>query len=285
MKPFRFMSLFDKSMPVGAISGIPIRLHITILFFLLPALLSTGFNFWFSLEYAVGIVLSILIHELGHALVAKRFRMSGLSITLHGFGGFATSSGYRTPRQQLIIVLAGPGATFALGLLLIAIGRLGSGGGHQFALLFVLGMVNIQLGFLNLVPILPWDGGMALQAILAHRFSEFKAMRYAAHVGLVLAAVELVTGYATGQRFFSLFAIIGLMTCYSMLANSGGIRFGEAFADRKRVKDLEAVRKREEAKTQEFLGDVNRREKEREERERLRKLFEASLIDDEPPKP
>ncbi len=278
------MSLFEKSMPVGKLFGIPIRLHITILFFLLPALLSSHFDFWFSLEYAVGIVLSILIHELGHALTAKHFRMTGLSITLHGFGGFASSSGSRTPRQQLIIVLAGPGATFALGLLLMAVGRLGGEVSQQFAFLFFLGTVNIQLGFLNLVPILPWDGGQALQAIFAHRVSEFKAMRYAAHIGLVLAAFELIYGYASGGRFFSLFAIVGLMTCYSMLANSGGIRFGEAFADRKRVKDLEAVRRREEAKTQEFLGDVNRREKEREERERLRKLFEASLYDDESPK-
>jgi len=281
MRPFRFTSLFEKSMPVGVLFGIPIRLHITILFFLLPALISGRLGFWLSLEFAAGIVITILVHELGHGLMAKRYGMTGLSITLHGFGGFATSSGYRTPRQQLIIVLAGPGADFAFGLLLMAAGKMGVGA--QFSLLWVLGIINIEIGLLNLVPILPWDGGMALQAILAHRISEFKAMRHASHVGLVLAAIELVAGLVWGDRFFSLFALIGLVTCYTNLASSGGIRFGEAMEDRRRRKDIEAVKRREEAKVQEFLGDVNLREKQREERERLRKLFEASGLDDEPP--
>jgi len=269
-------------MSVGRIFGIPIRLHITILFFLLPAFVNNRFGFVFALEYAVGIVLSILIHELGHALTAKRYGMSGLSITLHGFGGFATSSGYRTPRQQLIIVLAGPGATFALGLLLLWISRWLEPRSEAFLLTWILGTVNIRLGFLNLLPILPWDGGAALQAILAHRVSELKAMRHAAHVGLVLSVVLLVYSFVSNPMYFGLFAIVGLMTCYSTLINSGGIQFGEVFADRKRVKDLKEVRRREEAKTQQYLGDVNRREKEREEREKLKKLFEASLVDDEP---
>lgn len=280
MRPFRFTSLFDKSMPVGKLFGIPIRLHITILFFLLPALTFGRLNFWYSIEYAVGIVLTILVHELGHALTAKRYGMTGLSITLHGFGGFATSSGYRTPRQQLIIVLAGPGADFALGLILLCLCRLGQG--PQFTMLWLLGVVNIEIGFLNLIPILPWDGGQAVQAILAHRMSEFKAMRYTAQIGLVLAPLLLIYGFVSNGSFFNLFAIVGLVTCLSMLLNSGGIRPGEYFQDRRHKKDLEAVKRREEERTQEYLSDVNLREKQREERERLKKLFEASGIEDDP---
>lgn len=101
-------------MRIGSLFGIPISIHITILFYLIPALSRRGLGIAYGLEYSVLLVLCILLHELGHALSAKHFRMFGLSIMLHGFGGFATSSGYRTPKQALIIVLAGPAVTFAI---------------------------------------------------------------------------------------------------------------------------------------------------------------------------
>lgn len=275
-------SLFDKSTPVGRLFGIPIRLRFTILFFLIPLIpaLRGGFGIGYKLEFALGVVLSILIHELGHALMAKRFGMTGLSITLHGFGGFASSSGARTPRQSLLISLAGPGATFALGGILIALGRLGdrvapfgSEASIQAFLVYDLGWVNITLGFLNLIPVLPWDGGQAMQAVFAHRMPEFKAMRLAAHIGLVLAPALLVYGLLAGGGFFGLFALVGLMTCYTTLVQSGGIDFREPFLDRRRRKEIEALKRREEARTQAYLGEVNAREQEREEKERLRKLL------------
>ena len=278
MNPFR-SSFFNLSARVGRLFGIPISLHITILFFLLPAFTHLRVDFWFALEYIIGLVLSILIHELGHALTAKRYGLTGLSITLHGFGGFATSSGNRSPRQALTISLAGPGATFALGLLCLLVGWrsmeasvFGSEAFRQAFLVHTLGRTNILLGFLNLIPVLPWDGGQALQAVLAHRMPEFKAMRVAAHVGLAVASLLLVYGIFEGG-FFGLFALVGLLTCYGTLASSGGIRFGEIFADRRHRKEMEAVRKREEARQAAYLDDVKDRERERSEKERLRRLL------------
>lgn len=276
-----FFSLFDRSAYVGRPFGIPIRLHITILFFLLPALRG-GFGLGYELEFALGLVLSILLHELGHALTARRYGLTGLSITLHGFGGFAVSRGARTPRQSLVIALAGPAATFATGFVLIGLGRagesltaFGSAASIQSFLIEDLGRLNVLLGFLNLVPVLPWDGGQALQAIFAHRVSEIKAMRHAAHIGLLVALGLLVYGLLMGGPFFGLFAFVGLLTCYATLANSGGIRFDEAFKDRRSRKELEAVRRREEARTKAYLSEVGEREREREEKERLRKMFEG----------
>ena len=287
MNGSRFAAFLNLSVGVGRPFGIPVRLHITILFFLWPAFAGRSIGFGHALEYAAAIVLSILVHELGHALTAKRYGMTGLSIMLHGFGGFAMSSGRRTPRQSLVIVLAGPGATFALGLLLLALAKLGGNvaefgteASFQAFLIGAVGRLNILLGFLNLIPVLPWDGGQALQAILGHRMTEIKAMRAAAHLGLVLAPILLVYGFFTDQNFFGLFALVGLLTCYSTLANSGGIRFGEAFADRTAKKETEAVRQRERARQEGYLSDVKQREKEREERERLRKLFGESGIED-----
>ena len=281
-----FGSFLNASVGVGRLFGIPIRLHITILFFLLPALTQRALGLSVALEFAVGIVLSILIHELGHALAAKRYGLTGLSIMLHGFGGFAMSRGPRTPRQALIIALTGPGATFALGLLCLLVGNgglrsssLDSPALQQFAIVHSLGRLNILLGFLNLIPVLPWDGGQAFQAILAHRMPEIKAMRIAAHAGLVVAPALLVYGWIAGEAFFGLFALVGLLTCYTTLAQTGGIRFGEMFADRRARKEMEAVRRREAARQGAYLDEVKARERERDEKERLRRLFEASDID------
>jgi len=121
----RLNSLLNSSVCVGKIARIPISLHITILFFLLPLLSNTSFSPAHTLEYSVLLVLTILLHELGHALTAKHYRMSGLSIMLHGFGGFATSGGYRSPKQALLIVLAGPAVTFAVGILASLAGSYG----------------------------------------------------------------------------------------------------------------------------------------------------------------
>src|ERR1700733_6616137 len=109
-------TILNWSVRVGKLFGIPIYLHITILFFLWPALAHTGLGLAYNVEYAIGVVLSILLHELGHGLTAKYYKQTGLTIMLHGLGGFATSQGYRSPKQELLIVLAGPAVTFALGL-------------------------------------------------------------------------------------------------------------------------------------------------------------------------
>jgi Zn-dependent protease len=279
----RLNSILNWSVRVGRLFGIPIHLNITLLLFLWPAFSRGGWDLPHALEYALLIVASILIHELGHALTAKHYRLSGLSIMLHGFGGFASSTGARTPRQDLIIVLAGPAATFALGLICLGIGTVGesrslpfSEASTQFFIIKSLGDINILLGFLNLIPALPWDGGRALSAILAHKMPEGKAVRAVAHLGLIITPPIFVYGLVTNRGYFTLFTIVGFLTCYMTLRNSGGVRFGEYFADRRHRKEMEAVKKREQQRQEAYLGDVYDRQKEREEQERLRKLLESS---------
>ena len=92
----RLNGILNWSAHAGRLFGIPIRLHITLLFFLLPAFAGRRIGLGLAFEWVAGIVLSILLHELGHALTAKRLGLTGLSITLHGFGGFASSSGPRS---------------------------------------------------------------------------------------------------------------------------------------------------------------------------------------------
>ncbi|AIE86356.1 peptidase M50 [Fimbriimonas ginsengisoli Gsoil 348] len=233
-----------------------------------------------GIEYAALIVFSILCHELGHALTAKRLGMSGLSIMLHGFGGFATSSGYRNPTQRLKVVLAGPAVTFALGLICLGLGTLGSGLGselgYQLFLIHFVGVINIWMGFLNLVPSLPWDGGQALQAILEHKHSEFKAMRAVAHLGLIITPPIFIYSLVAARGFAELFAAIGFITSLMTLLSSGGVKFGEFAADRRSRKEEVAFKQQSRARNDAYIEEVYERERQRDEKERLRKLFEGS---------
>ena len=254
--------------------GIPVFLHISILFFLWPALQSSGLMLAYDLEYIFLIVFSILCHELGHALTARHFKQTRLSITLHGFGGFASGAGSAKPLEELLIVLAGPAVTFLFGMICFAVARFGGDGlGYQTLIFRSLGRLEILMGFLNLIPVMPWDGGLALKAILNFKLSEFKARRAAAHFGLPLGIILLLYSLTIGGGFFMLFAGVGALTCYMTLQQTGGIRFGEFWQDRKAVKEEIEFRKRAKEKTEIYLGDVIDRQREREEKERLRKLL------------
>jgi Zn-dependent protease len=282
----RLNAFLNWSVRVGQLFGIPINLHISLAFFLLPLLARQTFGFARTLEYVVLVVLSILLHELGHALTAKRYHLTGLSIMLHGFGGFAIARGTRTPKQALVISLAGPAVTFVIAGLCLAIGSagmssasFGSEASIQFYLIHFLGSLNLIMGILNLMPSFPFDGGNSLRAILSMRIPEFKASRAVGHIGLIFTPLLGIYALITDQQFIFIFALMGLIGSLMTLMNSGGVRFGEFFADRRARKEAEAMKARDVARSQAYLSDVNNRLKEREERERLRKILEASLDD------
>lgn len=111
--------------------------------------------------------ISILVHELGHALTARKFGAYS-TITLQAFGGYAAYSGARFSRpQHFAVTAAGPLIQILLGLALYqAIPHLG--GINREALVFVASLCWISLfwAVLNLLPILPLDGGQMLHAIL-----------------------------------------------------------------------------------------------------------------------
>lgn len=275
----RLNSFMNLSVRTGRLFGVPIFLHISIIFFLAPALRASGLGFALGLEYALLIVLSILLHELGHALTAKHFGLTDLSITLHGFGGFAISHGRRTPNQSLLISLAGPAVTFLLALICLPIGSMGlkaaasDSAWIQYSIIRNLGWMNLMMGFLNLIPSLPFDGGLALAAILMRRIPEFKTYRHVAHLGLAFTPVLTIWGFLTGRDYATYFGLIGFVSCLIHLLSTGGVRFGEAAADRRSAKEMQAVKRREAERTAAYMDEVNARLREREEQERLRKLL------------
>ncbi len=275
-------SILNWSIRVGKLFGIPISLHISILFFLWPVVSSRKDDPAHALEYVILVILSILLHELGHALAAKRYKLKGLSIMLHGFGGFATSSGDRNWKQSLVITLAGPAVTFVLGIVCLVVGKVEFAGASfgteaytQWWLIYSLGTLNILLGFLNMIPSLPFDGGLTVQAILHRTMTHLKAMRAVGHIGLVFSPLLIIYGLLRGDAFVGLFGLMGTVSSVQILLATGGIRFRESLDDRRDAKEMAAQKQREKDKKDAYLDEVRGREKEREEKERLRKMFEV----------
>lgn len=202
--------------------GIPVRVHP--LFWVVAAVLGMSGNpepgrllVW------VGVVfVSILIHELGHALAARSYGWQPW-ITLHGFGGLASyRATYRSPAAQILISLAGPCAGFFFaGLILVAIRASGHalylGWPHSILpvefdrfessnlnrLVFYLLYVNTFWGLVNLLPIWPLDGGRISQEVftLANpregtQMSLWLSIFVAAGAGF-LAWTRLEDGYLT----------------------------------------------------------------------------------------
>lgn len=111
--------------------------------------------------------ISILVHELGHALTARKFGAYS-EITLQAFGGYAAFSGVRLTRpQSFLVTAAGPGIQILLGVALFFSFRFLPDLPHNAdEFLIQLMWISIVWAVLNLLPILPLDGGQMLNAIL-----------------------------------------------------------------------------------------------------------------------
>jgi len=135
---------------------------------------------------------SVALHELGHALMARRFGIDTHHITLYPFGGIAMlSQPPSNPRQELWIALAGPAVNFLLvglaGLVALLVPIVSTP-----ALIFLI--LNLVLGVFNLLPAFPMDGGRVLRAWFVVRRGYIAGTTKALNVGLVFAWGFIVLG-------------------------------------------------------------------------------------------
>lgn len=182
-----------------SLAGIPVR--ISMWFWIMGAILGYGAlraGVPFLLAWLLVLLVSILVHEMGHALTARWFGYTP-SILLYHFGGLA----YYQPNRQhtriksIVITLAGPFAGFALyGLtrLFIAFGLSWLMQVPEtfrplisFILIQLL-YINLWWGLVNLLPVLPLDGGRISQE-LCSAVSPFKGVLYAAWIGVIAAGL------------------------------------------------------------------------------------------------
>jgi Zn-dependent protease/CBS domain-containing protein len=168
---------------------------------------------------ALGFFLSVLLHELSHAVVARTYGVHVRAITLFIFGGLAEMPVEPpTPQAELVIAAAGPAASFGLALACGGLTLVGSIAGWPAAVISVLGYLGIlngTLGLFNLVPALPLDGGRILRAVLWGWRRDLRwATRVASATGsgfglllIGLGVVSLVSGnFSSGLWLF----LIGL---------------------------------------------------------------------------
>lgn len=192
---------FRWSKQIGSIAGIPIRVHVTLLFLLVWIALSYWLRGVGPTATLAGIVLVtsvfviVLLHELSHALVARMFGVGTRDILLLPIGGIASLERIPDqPRRELAIAVVGPAFNLVLaGLLWIAL-RLAGGTADIGAttsipelLVAQLIWINVVLAIFNLIPAFPTDGGRAFRALLAVWMPRDKATGIASAVGRALA--------------------------------------------------------------------------------------------------
>lgn len=195
------------------VAGIPIRIHFTFVLFLAWIAVSnrTGGLMWTTV--IVAIFACVLLHELGHALTARRYGIETRDITLYPIGGVAMLTGRPRARQELWISLAGPGVNVAIALVLGAVLLIKEGGipNPSFSLaggsfLGALFAANVSLAVFNMIPAFPMDGGRVLRALLALAMPEAKATQAAGAIGQGLAILFGLIGILAGSPILVLIA-------------------------------------------------------------------------------
>jgi Zn-dependent protease len=173
--------VFRHTIPIGKIFGITIDLDYT--WFLIIGLLTwilavsyfpVEFPAWSISEYwlvglatAVMLFVSVLIHELGHSVVAQRYGLSVPRITLFIFGGVSQiASEPPNASAEFWIAVVGPATSFALAALFWELEPIFAFSQPLFALTKYLALINLVLGAFNLVPGFPLDGGRVFRAIV-----------------------------------------------------------------------------------------------------------------------
>lgn len=254
--------MFGKSFELFEIFGFKIRVDVSwfVLALLITWSLAAPPNGWFPSLYkdlapatywsmgvagAVGLFISIVLHELSHALMARRFGLPMRGITLFIFGGVAEMTDEPpSPKAEFFVAIAGPIASIAIAIACWLIAGVGAAGGWPLALtgvLSYLALINAVLVAFNLIPAFPLDGGRVLRSALWQwQGSLSSATRVTSQIGSVfgivliaLGVLSVVTGnFVSGMWWF----LIGLF-----LRNAAQMSYQQVLV--RRVLEGEPVRR------------------------------------------
>jgi Zn-dependent protease len=196
------------SINAGRIFGIKLRIHLTFFLLLLYVFFSDikqGFGqAGLSVLFVCAIFACVVIHELSHSLVARRFGREPKSITLLPIGGVAAIDMMPTkPSQEIAISIVGPATNIVIAILLALFGgvkmavALSNNSGLTASQIFITDLIaaNIVLAVFNLIPALPMDGGRVFRSILALKFGFLRATLWAVTIGKVIAVLFIILGF------------------------------------------------------------------------------------------
>jgi Zn-dependent protease/CBS domain-containing protein len=216
-------ALIGGSVQVFRLFGVPIRLHFTFVL-LLVFLLFIGIGEQQSSAglaiYVLALFGSVLLHELGHALVARQFGIRTVEIVMFPIGGVSRPDRPPKVRHELWIALAGPAVNFLIaGLIafwfwreqtLAPLAQLLTPTDTNLAQR--IGVGNLILGAFNLLPAYPMDGGRVMRSLLARRIPENEATRITAMTGQGLAVAMGLFGLLSSNFmlvFVAMFVYLG----------------------------------------------------------------------------
>jgi Zn-dependent protease len=212
--------MFGWSINLFRIRGIQLAVHFSFVLLLAYAAYEGWQDGgWEQLLWSVGILLAffacVVLHELGHSFTAMSFGVGVRRILLMPIGGMAEFDAIpRQPSRELLITLAGPAVNFAIAAILWAVVGFASHDSQSDAADFgrLLLRANLWMGFFNLLPVFPMDGGRILRALLATRLPYLRATFWAATMGKVLAVIAgliaafVFHNYLTAFLFAFIFA-------------------------------------------------------------------------------
>jgi stage IV sporulation protein FB len=217
---------------IGRIAGIAIyldMLFVLVLLLFTHRYFTSGNTQMMSVGFiiVVGLLLSILLHELGHAFAGRLFGANVSHIELTGIGGIAhfERSLPRSVLARSVIFLAGPAVNLALWLGLGVVAEQAYGGGTPMLAvpLSVLASANLVLAIFNLLPAYPLDGGRTLDAWLGAILGPVWSVRIVACLGLVVAVGVALFALPTGI-FLLLIAVFLAQANWQALQSVGGWR-------------------------------------------------------------
>jgi Zn-dependent protease len=185
--------------------GFPVQINLSFILLLALVLVAWGgLPGVFIVCLAFG---SVLLHELGHAVVARRLGVHVSGIELSFFGGAAKMVQMpRTAKHELAIAAAGPAVSLVLG-----------GAGFGLAVLFgspllaLIGWINLVIAAFNMIPALPMDGGRILRALLTYRMDFVRATDAAVMVARVVAVGFVILGLAGWYQLLLLAPFLWMM--------------------------------------------------------------------------
>jgi len=220
IRPIRLFSLF----------GFEVKLDLSwlLLAFLISWSLGAGLfpneypglsNFayaWMGLAVAVGVFLSIVLHEFAHSIVARHLGIPIRGITLFIFGGVAEMT--REPpsaRSEFLMAIAGPIASFLLAYVFWNLAVLPAGWNWAVpvnGVFYTLALINLTVAVFNLVPAFPLDGGRVLRAALWHVKKDLQSATYiSSQIGrgfgfflMILGAISFLRGNLIGGMWWFL---------------------------------------------------------------------------------
>ena len=204
---------------IGRIRGLPVLIDVSFIILIVlwgERYFLSGSTTRMSIGFllVVGLAVSILIHELAHAIVGHNLGVPPSHLELNGLGGLCYWAGPMTPIawRRIAISLAGPASNFILYFLFTGLSEIPAVRTNRFVfeVVFTLAWANWWMGVFNMLPAFPLDGGKALEALLGKFLSFLTARKIVGVLGLCVAAYCAYLGLSGNTWMLLLAVLLGL---------------------------------------------------------------------------